>query len=98
MVSVPKVPSNSPCRRVAAVRSASCWSMLRSWCCSCSVSVIALVSGVVDGGGQPGDPVGDVGEGLLERGVGADPGRVGDRPVQPVGGVCAEFLVSVVAH
>jgi len=95
MVSAPNVPSNSRRRFAAAVRSASRWSMLRPGWCSCAVSVMA-VSGEVDGGCQPVDPVGDVGEDLLEGVVGVDAGRVGHRPVQPVTGLAAEFFVGVV--
>ena len=92
MVSVPKVPVNSSESREAAVRSASEVSILRVL----QVGVVTMSSCWCVEVGEVVDATVDVGVGALERGVGIDGHRVGNRPVQPRKGV-AELFVGVVA-
>src|SRR6478736_1288982 len=106
MVSVPNVPSNSRVRFVAAVLSASCWSIDRSgwrWSTCMESSGVGSTVGGTHGRGDPGDAVGEVDDDPVEGRVLAGPGGVGNGPVQPArarvvsDAVRGEFLVGGVA-
>src|SRR5579859_7116247 len=61
-----------------------------------SVIVGSIVGGErVDRGGEPVDPVGQLPDSRVERGVGAHGGGVGHGPVQPWGGAGTGVLVRV---